>query len=424
MSVNLADAPTVSLARPKPRWYQIFSWQMYDFADTIVSMNVNSRYFGLWVTQVMLAPAYVYTNTLAATMLVVALVSPILGAMSDAHQKRLPFLRFFALACALFTALIGFTGSLYIALFFYMLSNFSYNAAGGFYNALLPGLSTEKNVSTVSGIGVALGYVGAVAGILLVAPFASDNPQAAFLPTAVLFLLFAIPCLTLVPDFSRERTGRIRLNWREAYGQVADTFRSSRDYPGLFLFLIADFIYENAVAAVIALMGIYASVVVGFKDTDLDFFLIFATLFAIAGSFVYGPITDKIGPKRAVQIMLILWMVTLLGIIFFSSKSAFMVLGPLVGICLGATWISSRTYLVALSPVRKSGQFFGLYSLSGKSAGSIGPLVWGLVYALFRSQGEVAALKAAVFSLVGFIVIGFILIWKVPDVRPTKANIL
>ncbi|MCL5045863.1 MAG: MFS transporter [Actinobacteria bacterium] len=429
MGLVLEDGPkAVVVRRGRAPWWEILSWQLYDFSDTIFSMNIVSMYFGLWVAVYYKAPEYMYGVPMAISMLLVAATSPALGAISDTYQKRLPFLRFFSLAAMIFTGLIGVFNNLYAGILFFVLANFAYNSALSFYNALLPGLSNEKNVSLVSGIGVALGYAGAIIGLLMVKPFAVRNgvdyPQGAFMPTAILYFLFALPCLTLVKDFNPAKIPGFKIDLKAAYRRVGSTFKHAEKYPGLIRFLAADFLYENAVDTIIVFMGVYSSKVVGYSQEDLIKFFMFSTAFAVLGSFIYGPLTDRIGPKTSVFIMLSLWLVVMGAALLSSTKAAFNFIGPLAGVSLGATWISSRTYLVALSPVEKSAEFFGLYSLSGKSASSIGPLVWSAVVFLAAPLGEVAAQKAAVVSLMVFIVVAMILVAGVPNVRPSKENVL
>jgi UMF1 family MFS transporter len=407
-------------------WWRILSWQLYDFADTIYSMNVYTLYFGVFIAAAFSRSATDFGWALTLANLIVAGTAPILGAMSDASRRRLPFLRLFALITALGTLFIGYAPSYTLALFLFVLSYIGYNSAATFYQALLPGLVTEQNVSKVSGWGVALGYVGSIAGVLtmlLIVKGPADYPKA-FTASALLYALFALPCLFLVPDFA-PATQRLRFDLRQAYGRMAETFTRAREYPGLFRFLITDFLYENAISAVIGFMAVYAKKVVGFADADMQSFFLFSTAFAVVFGFLFGPIVDRIGPKRAVIITLLLWLAIFPAVTLAATPLHLTFVGPFAGIGLAAVWISSRTYLVALAPVEKSGEFFGLYSLSGKSAGVLGTLIWTLVlWALSDRIGEVGALRSAVWVMWAFVGIALISVLRLPDIRPSKANIL
>jgi UMF1 family MFS transporter len=417
-------APTT--ASRKTPWHQILSWQLYDFADTIYSMNVYTRYFSLFIAAAFAKDATAFGWALTLANLLVALTSPLLGALSDASQRRMPFLRLFVLLCAIPTALIGLAPSPGLAVALFILSYIGYQSASTFYQALLPGIATPTNISKISGWGVAIGYIGTIAGVLattLVVKGPADYAKA-FPISAGLFILFALPCLFLVPDFA-PATQRMTLDLKRAYGRVAGTFQNAKQYPGLLRFLWTDFLYENAVSAVVGFMAIYATKVVGFGESDLTTFVLFSTVFAIVFGFIFGPIVDKIGPKRSVLITLAIWLLSLPLVTFASTPAQLRLVGPLVGIGLAAVWTSSRTYLVALAPVEKSGEFFGLYSLSGKSAGVLGTGVWTLVLWLLTDRiGEAGALKGAVWVMWLFIVVAIFSVLKLPDVRPSRANVL
>lgn len=422
----MARVEAIGGATAPVAWWRVLAWQMYDFADTIYSMNVYSFYFGLFLASSFSRNATDFGWALTLANLLVAVSSPLLGAMSDASQRRLPFLRFFAVATLITTALIGFAPSYVWAVLLFVLSYFAYSSAGNFYQALLPGLCNEQNVSRVSGGGVALGYVGSIFGLvsMMVVIKGEADYWLVFPVSAALFFLFALPGLTVVPDFA-PASKPVKLDMGAAYRRVKDTITHARSYPGLFRFLVADFIYENAVAAVIGFMAVYAKVVVGFADADLQTFFIFSTAFAVGFGFIFGWVVDRIGPKPSVLIMLAIWLVTFPLVTLAQTPAHLRLLGPLAGIGLAATWISSRTYLIALAPVHKSGEFFGLYSLSGKSAGVLGQFVWTMTLWLLTDRiGEVAALRSAVWVMWIFIIIGIVMVLGLPNVRPTKKNIL
>lgn len=414
--VDTAPAP-----RRVTRW-QILSWQLYDFADTIYSMNVTSLYFGRWIMRAFGASPLVYSLLSAVANLVVAVVSPLFGAMSDAQGRRLPYLRFFAVICAAATALMGFSPSLAWAAVLFVISFVAYNVAGSnFYQALLPGLTTPANVSRVSGIGVALGYAGALFGMFAVTGF-SEPMDRVFLPTAVLFFLFALPCLVFVPDIT-DSVQKVRLDLAAGYRRIAETFRAARQHRHLFRFLVADFLYENAVSAVITNMAVYTEIVVGFDTGDLNILLGVSIVVAVFFSLFYGWLTDRIGPKPAVLGMLGIWCAVFTAVIVTRDKGLFFLVGPLAGMGLGATIVASRTFLIALAPVDRSGEYFGLYSLSGKSAGVVGLGVWSLVLWLTGDRlGPVLSLQAAAGSMLLFILIGLALVVGLPNCRPTRAN--
>ena len=393
----------------------IFSWLMYDFANTIFSMNVISLYFALWVTVDMKGEDILYSLALSGSMLLAALFSPIMGAISDRLEKRIPFLIFFTFICCVFTALIGLANKLFLGLLLFAIANFCYQIAAIFYNALLPQISAKGRIGRLSGYGTGLGYCGTIAGLLLVRPFVLKyGRQAAFIPTAIFFLLFSLPCFLFVKDALVSKRNKFELQIREAFKKTKETFVNIKKYPGLFNFLIAAFIALNAINTIIIFMSVYAKKVVGFTDSEIITFYIVSTVFAILGSFVTGFISDKFGSKRTLSIVLGLWCITTLLAAISFSKTVFWIVGPLAGICLGATWTSARALVVDLSPPQMVGEVFGFYGLAGKSASIIGPLIWGLCVWAFGFLG-ILRYRLAIFSLLLFLGLGFIILQKVPN---------
>jgi len=95
----------------------------------------------------------------------------------------------------------------------------------------------------------------------------------------------------------------------------------------------------------------------------------------------------------------------------------FWIIGALIGIFMGSTWTSARPLLISLVPKNMLGEFFGLYSLSGKLAAIFGPIVWAIVVYAFDSFGVVVQYKSAITALTIMIIIGLIILQKVPNYR-------
>ena len=398
-----------------PNWPSILSWSLYDFANTIFSMNIISLYFPLWVTVDKGGEDILYSVALSLSMMLVAISMPLLGAFSDRMGRRMPLLIGLTFTSVAFTALIGVFDHLTLGLIFFALANFGYHAALVPYDALLPQVSRGGySVGKVAGIGVALGYVGAILGILMVKPFVSEaGRSASFIPTALLFLLFSLPCFFMVKE-KKERVSP--LSWHalsEEVLKIKNTLVSSARYPGLLRFLIANFIYCDAVNTVIAFMAVYANQVVGFNDSMIRILLIVSTTFAVAGSLLFGWLTDRIGAKKTLVVVLYSWIIGLVVAMVSFSPLLFWMVGPIVGIALGGTWVSARSLVVDLSPPEKVGEIFGLYNMGGKFGFILGPLVWGAIVWMCSGLG-ILKYRIAIFSLLLFIIMGLSILRKVP----------
>ena len=391
----------------------IFSWSLYDFANTIFAMNVVSFNFALWVTETHGADDLYYSLALSISTLVVALLVPLLGAISDRYKRRIPYLRGYTFGCVLFTILIGVAPNVTAGLIFFSIANSCFQIAIVFYDALLPQIAQKKWIGRISGIGVSLGYMGAIVGLVLIKPYVQQGGyQAAFIPSALCFLVFALPCILLIPDLS---TGPARIRGIDlvrAWQKVRVTFRHARAHSNFLYFLLASFFFMNAINTIIFFMSIYVKKVVGFTIHDITLFLITSTSFAMGGAFVSGLLTDRIGALKTLKGVLLIWLLSTLCAIFAQSQLTMWFVGPLIGIALGSTWVASRTLVIKLAPPDKIGEFFGLVSLSGRFSSIIGPLVWGVTTWWLSSLG-ILRYRIALGMMLLFLVIGLAILRKV-----------
>ena len=381
----------------KPNVLAIVSWSFYDFANTIFSMNVISLYFALWVTVDKGGSDLLYSVVLSGSMLAVALSVPIFGAISDQTGRRRGPLAALTLICVTATSAIGFFDQLAIGLLCFFLANYCYQPAMVFYNGMLPQISKGTNVGLISGYGVALGYLGSVVGLLTVKPFVEEGGRlAAFFPTALIFLVFALPCLIFVKDPSHESVSKVQFS--QTFQTLKKTYQEASKYKNLIKFVLIHFLILDVVNTIIAFMSVYANKVIGFDDSQINTFMIVATLAAMVGSFGIGWLVKVKGNRLSYWLVLILWAVVLLITATSQTEAMFWVVGPLAGIGMGGVWVVSRSFLVELAPKEKLGEFFGLYSLAGKMASIFGPLIWGVVVWAFDST-QSFKYRVAVFVL-------------------------
>ncbi|UCE27068.1 MAG: MFS transporter [Candidatus Coatesbacteria bacterium] len=384
-------------------------------------MNIVTMYFAQWVVDDLGLEDIFYSISFSASMVLVAITSPILGAVADARGRRLAFLFAFTVLTCVFTASIAgaaaapsiaVAGVLGLALF--CLANYFYGGSLVFYNALLPAVSTERTIGRVSGLGVGLGYAGAIAGLLMVMPFVAGSlpwfgsgRPAAFIPTAVFFVFFAIPAFIWI----KEPAVAAKTATRPVDGlkKVFRTLREARKRPNVFRFLIAKLFYEDPIMTAIMFMAVYANEVMGMPDEAKIPLFIVSTTFAVAGSLGAGFLADFIGAKRTLVAALIGWLATFVVIAAAMRTEMLWIGGAMVGTFLGATWTAARPFYTSLVPSGELGEYFGLYALSGKAAAIVGPLLWGAVVLAASGLGP-GKYRMAVASLGLFTVIGLILL--------------
>jgi UMF1 family MFS transporter len=411
------------------------AWALYDFANTIFSFAVVSGAIGLWLTDDARFGAATGQAVLSIAIIVSvginALVSPVLGALSDRGGRRLPFLLAFTALCIVPNAVIGLSGPvLGVALF--IVANFAYQAALIYYDASIKLVSTPQTRGRLSGIGTGIGYCGTVFVGLLI--FFFEIPvEARFLLTSILFALFAIPLFVIVrehpaPDAEKLTVAVAVASWQ----QLSTTIRHAKEVPGLPRFLLGRFFYSDAVNTVIVVMSVVAVEAVGLTPAVANLILLSLTLVAIVMSFVWGSLTDRLGPRRTLMVILVSWAVGLiLGAISLSLNGTdpltggpvpttigfalFLIAGAILGSGLGGVQVADRVFMVRLSPPARVGEFFGIYGLVGKASQVIGQAVYGAIVFLLLDTLGTGAYQIAILSLIVTMLIGLWLVRPVSD---------
>jgi len=395
----------------------VAGWVSYDLGNTVFSFNIVSLYLPLWVVSDMGGRDSDYGLANSISMGLMFLTAPLLGAISDQAGRRMPYLLSTTLLCVALTLFIG-QGSLIASLLLFVVANYFYQAGLIFYDALLPVVSTPETRGRIGGIGVGVGYLGSFLGVgtgLLILSWNPDGRPLIFQMTAVLFLLFALPCFLFVREPRRLDAKPIgTATLRAAVGELAHTLRRVRQYPGLGRFLIGRIFYADAANTLIAFMGIYVSTEIGFDEFQTQVLLLAGIAAGVVGGLCWGPVVDRLGPKRTLDVVLLLWLVV------FGLVSAigaldlpgwlFWIAGPLAGIALGGTWTADRPLMLQLSPPRYLGQFYGLYAMVGRFAAIVGPVLWSLVV-----DGLGLGRPTAVLTLAIWIVISMAILRGVPN---------
>ncbi|MDQ3127753.1 MAG: MFS transporter [Chloroflexota bacterium] len=407
---------------PTGRATEPAAWALYDFANTIFSFAVVSTAIGLWATDSSRFGERdgnaVVSIAIALSVGLNALVSPILGAVSDRGGRRLPFLLFFTALCVVPTALIGPSPPL-VGLALFTVANFAYQAALIYYDATLTVVSKPETRGRLSGIGVAVGYCGTIfVGLLLIL---LDVPnEGRFLVAAILFALFAIPIFVVVKEHGPVGTvgrGDVSASW----SQLRTTIAHTREVPGLGRFLVGRFFYSDAVNTIIVVMSVVTVFAKGLSEGTAQMVLLGLTVVAVVASFGWGRLVDLWGPKRTLLTVLASWAIGLvlgavsLGIDGPIGFVMFLVAGGILGSGLGGVQVADRVFMVRLSPPERLGEFFGLYGLVGKGSQVIGQILYGATIFLLLDRFGVGAYQIAVLSLLVTMLIGYWLIRPVSD---------
>jgi UMF1 family MFS transporter len=402
---------------------QALAWAFYDFANTIFSFAIVSFAMSLWTIRFLgEGPGtFWFTAAVSVSVLLNAIVSPVLGAMSDRVGRRKPFLAIFTVLCIVGTALIGFV-DIRLGLVAFALANFAYQAALIYYDALLPDVARPVARGRLSGIGVALGYCGTllVGALLLLGITIEDDRStpATFVLVAGLFLIFAGPLFLLVRE--RERPGQrfSAAHAMRSWAQLGQTIDHAREAPGLLRFIVARFFYSDPVNTAIAVMSAFAVHAVGFTEGQALQVLLILTVVAVIAPFGWGFLADRWGPRRTLFAVLGTWAVGLLILTLFLSTVPFLIAGALLGAGLGGVGVVDRLMLLRLTPPERVGEMFGLYGLVGKFSAVIGPIVYGAIVAVLLDSLDRGAYQIAIASLFVLLLIGIAILRGVPEGEP------
>ncbi|MBT4332510.1 MAG: MFS transporter [Candidatus Cloacimonetes bacterium] len=392
----------------------IFGWMMYDFANssftTIIVTVIYSVYFkNVVVAQGELGTA-LWGRAISISMLMVAVTAPIFGAVADFSRAKKKFLFYNCYLTVIFTALLFFVkaGDIYKGMIFFIIANFAFNSGNVFYNALLPDVAPREEIGKISGWGWAIGYIGGLIALLLMLPLVHNNWIRFVFPTvAAFFGIFAIPTFILLKEVKKPSK---RTNYfRTAFKRINQSLKNIKNFKELIKFIISYLIYNDGIIIVISFAAIYGATRFEMSTKQLINYFIIANITSMIGAFIFGYIFDKIGAKKTISITLVVWIAVVVWAFLCRSINEFYLIGMLAGIAIGSSQSSSRAMLALLTPDEKMAEFFGFYSVTGRIASILGPLVYGEVSRITGDQ------KWAILSVVVFFVTGAIVLQTVNE---------
>ncbi|HEY3876192.1 MAG TPA: MFS transporter, partial [Candidatus Kapabacteria bacterium] len=247
----------------------------------------------------------------------------------------------------------------------------------------------------------------------LAVPFLNSDPKMTFLITAGFFTLFGIPMFLFVPEERRASSLTFPQIAKKGFSELSRTFRHIREYKDITRFLIAFFLYNDAILTVSSFSGIYAKETLHFAMVELAGFFAMIQIIAVIGSILFGKLADRYGSKRMIAITLFIWIAVIAGAYFTTTKLVFYFVGAGAGIALGASQSCSRSLMALLTPKQHTAEFFGFYDgFCGKVSAIIGPVLFGIFSDWFGDQ------RPAILILAPMIIIGLILLMGVREQRP------
>jgi UMF1 family MFS transporter len=397
----------------------VIGWILYDFANTIFSFVVVTRYYNDWIIDEREQPDIYVGLMVGAVSLTLIFTLPLLGALADRLGRHKPILIAFTLLSVAATGLLGVVHAIWLALVVAGIATLAFNIADSQYHPLLSVVAPEPRRGRVSGIGVAVGYLGSLTALFVIGALIDDGQaQRAFLPAAVMFGLFALPLFALVRERPKPAPDPDELAPARPFAQLVATVRRARAAPHGRL-LLARFFYVDAIATVLAFLTVYARRTGEFDGDAIDRLLAVSALIAIAGAIGGGVLAERIGPKRVILGTLVMAIVALVATAVTGSGALLWVVGPTIGIVLGSLSAVDRVFLLRLVPPERRGEDFALYALVGKLSTGFGPLVlWGGTILVARGVAGLSkfdASRLAVLVLAASALLGMLILRPLSD---------
>lgn len=392
----------------------VIIWSLYDFANSFVFITFLI-YFSKWLVVNNGFSDFWYNATFIIGSIGLVFFAPWLGSKADKIHSGQKYLALSTFGCFLFYTLaivsaIGGLNLFFTALFF-GLGNFFYQLSFVFYNPILKNISTESNRGKISGFGFFANYLGQISGVLISLPFVSgkislgvDSLIAPLIPATLIFILLALPLI-----FKKELFKNYENNGSPPNSEISQ-FKALKIIslvPGVLAFLIAFFLFNDAITTITNNFSIFTSALFKVSDTAISTIILLVIAAAGVGAWGWGFVSDKIGSRKTLIIILSLWAVIIPIISQINQFSILLVFGVIAGLLLGGTSSLSRQILISLVPKEKLNYGFGIYAISERASTFFGPLAWSIVLSF-------SDYRWAMLSMTIFLVISVFLVRKIP----------
>lgn len=398
------------------------NWVMYDVGNSalvLFNTSVVPIYFdaiNTGASSAELVTAWANAQTVAS--LVVALLMPVLGSLADyAGNKIKFFLGFFLTGLVLCFAQAIPMGAMPF-LVVYVLCTIGLNSSMTFYDAMLPDITTDDRMDTVSSSGYAWGYIGSCVPfivcilLILVGPSALGLDmlfcvQVSFIITGIWWLAFTVPLVrTYKQRYAKE------LAPGETFGGevvktirgLGTTMRRIAEDRAILIYMIAFFFYIDGVHTVISMATTYGTSL-GLDSTALILALLVTQFVAFPSAIAYGSLAKKCGTLRMILIAVAAYVgIVLFAAFFLKSEVEFWILAVVVGMFQGGIQALSRSYFGKLIPKERSNEYYGFFDIFGRYASVMGTLLVSVVTSL-TGDASLGVLSIGILLVVGFVML-------------------
>lgn len=399
---------------------KIRAWVMYDWANSAFATTIMAAVMPIYfVSEAIGGTDASWGFTQSAAAVIIALLSPLLGAIADYSGKKINFLRLFAIIGALGSMLLVIPGEgdVLLASAIVVLGMIGFGAGNTFYDAMLNDISSPGLREKVSARGYAMGYLGG--GILLALNLLiiqkpewvgladkTAGSQVSFISVGLWWLLFSIPIFRNLKDKKTTVQAGASKQIREGLRRLRTTFSQIRQFPELWKFMVAYWFFFDGVNTVIVMAASYGKTI-GIETGPLITALLITQVIGFPATFLFGRLAVKLGPKRMLYGAQGVYVIIVVLGYFMTNALHFYILAALVGLVQGGSQATARSIYSRLIPTGRAAEFNGFLSFTSRFFSFGGPLVFALVK-VFTDSSRVAILAVAFFFVMGMILLSFV----------------
>ena len=386
-------------------------WILYDVGNsafvllvsTILPIYFNALAQGAGLSQVEYLAYWGYAA--AAATFLVALLGPLLGAVSDRRGRKKPLFFASVLLGVLCCSLLGFVDHWLWFLIVFIITKIGYSGSLIFYDSMLGDITENDRMDSVSSQGYAWGYIGSCLpfllclGLVLGADFLGLSMAQAMLLSFLIVAVWWIGCtIPLLHSYRQKHYVEEKIRQNE-FTQLWHTIKEAAKNKQILFFILAFFFYIDGVYTIIDMATAYGTAL-GFDTAGLLLALLATQIMAFPSSILIGRLSRKYGAVRLISLCILAYFGIAVFAVFLSSPVHFWILAVAVGMFQGGIQALSRSHFTKIIPPEKSGEYFGLLDICGKGASLLGTLTVSAVSQI-TGNANLGVGAIAVFFLIG-----------------------
>ena len=415
------------------------AWYLYDFGNSAYAAVILLAVYSAYFKQGVVGGAEgtkLWGFSVAAAMIVVALISPVLGTLADHFAVKKRMLAIFTFMSAGFTGCLFFVekGDVFTGMAFFILAEIGYRAAQVYYDAFLTEIADRRDFGRTSGNGWAIGSIGGNVCLAIVLPLvviydSNFVLRLTLVITAVYYLAFTLPLILFVEE--RAEPAKLKAGesvWTLGFKRLWRTLKELGNHREYFKFMASFILYNDGVMIALNFAAIIGAVLYGFGQEQLIILIILVGVTNMLGAWVFGEMSQRISGRMALFASMVCMMLSVLWLQTNYAGWAFFIIAGIAGFAMGGLQSVSRTMVAKLAPAGRSAEFFGLFAVAGRSSSVVGPALFGWLIAdstakyimegMEAVEAEQVATRMALFVVIGFIAAGGLILYFVREEQP------